>query len=94
MSGSKAGARLEGLRATQCARHGSAEPAVPEASDIACSHHPSDIACSHPPPGSPPTPPAGFLSPTLEFPGQMWAFLSDGIGIVSGPGGLGAGLGS
>ncbi|KAI3428804.1 hypothetical protein D9Q98_007621 [Chlorella vulgaris] len=26
----------------------------------------------------------GFLSDSMEFPGQMWAFLSDGIGIVSG----------
>ncbi len=27
---------------------------------------------------------AGFLSENMEFPGQMWAFLSDGIGIISG----------
>ena len=26
----------------------------------------------------------GFLSETSEFPGQMWAFLSDGIGIIAG----------
>ncbi|PRW05836.1 Adenine guanine permease AZG1 [Chlorella sorokiniana] len=26
----------------------------------------------------------GFLTETMEFPGQMWAFLSDGIGIVTG----------
>ncbi|GAB4816680.1 hypothetical protein N2152v2_003726 [Parachlorella kessleri] len=26
----------------------------------------------------------GFLSEEMEFPGQMWAFLSDGVGILSG----------
>ncbi|PSC75740.1 Adenine guanine permease AZG1 [Micractinium conductrix] len=25
----------------------------------------------------------GFLSETMEFPGQMWAFLSDGLGIIT-----------
>jgi len=29
-------------------------------------------------------PPAGFLSDNMEFQGQMWAFLSDGIGIITG----------
>ena len=29
-------------------------------------------------------PPAGFLTDNMEFQGQMWAFLSDGIGIISG----------
>lgn len=28
--------------------------------------------------------PSGFMNENLEFPGQMWAFLSDGIGIVCG----------
>lgn len=28
--------------------------------------------------------PAGFVTDQLEFPGQMWAFLSDGLGILGG----------
>ena len=28
--------------------------------------------------------PAGFLSEDMEFPGQMWAFLSDRVRILSG----------
>lgn len=31
-----------------------------------------------------PTPTPGFLTEDMEFPGQMWAFLSDGIGIITG----------
>lgn len=45
--------------------------------------HPSTHPQTPTPSGPLPSPP-GFLNESLEFPGQMWAFLSDGLGILVG----------